>query len=189
MRSGARVLIELPRCDSRITFSYPGVSSSFFTTGTSSGSELDKTRCLCLGCSFEGGDEKGDTIAGGCISLMAAVGSGLFLCGLGGLCSGLCTSCGTGGGTAGAGAGLGGREATSGLGLCEGCGGGCAGCEGGCCGCGGRRGAAAAAAVGLIALSGENRDGGRVLCGTSSGCGCGGCEGAGAEEPGMGGRW
>lgn len=95
LRSGALFLtaeMAVPLCESRITFSYPGVSSIFLTTGTSSGSE-ELDCCLCLGClggSLEGGEEKGESIAGGCISLIAVVGSGLFLCGEGGLCSCVC---------------------------------------------------------------------------------------------------
>lgn len=96
-----------------ITFSYPGVSSNFLTTGISSGSELDCNLALGLGCSMAGGEEKGDNMAGGCISLIAAVGSGLFL-GLGGLCSWVVGTCG----------GLG-RTSGFGLGGCCGCGGGC----------------------------------------------------------------
>lgn len=52
----------------------------------------------------------------------------------------------------------------------------CVGCNSGRVslglGCVGLLGAAAAAAVGVVAFSGENRDGGRVLWGTSSGVDC-----------------
>lgn len=130
-----------------MTFSYPGVSSSFLTTGTNSGSEFDWA--LCLGfCSLFGGELKGDRIAGGWRSRSEG-GSGLFL-GLGGLCSGV------GWGICGA-VFVGGLGRISGLGRCGG-------------GIWGRLGAVAAA-MGVVAFSGENKDGGRVLCGGISGWG------------------
>lgn len=108
----------------------------------SSGSEFDGA--LCLGfctVSLSGGEEKGDRIVGGCISLTTCWASGRFL--------GLACCEATGGGAGGVGL-------FSGLfGLGIGLSGGLLGTE------------LVAAAAGVVTFSGENKDGGRVLCGGS----------------------